>query len=86
MCCRAQGREALVEMAETDLHSVLYFKLGLMANASTHAGQLEDSSIAGGSSMCRETWTLKPGPSSVRAIEMGFGKQSGCGRAKEFRP
>jgi len=34
--------------------------------------------------MCRETSTPIPGPSSVRASEIGFGKQGGRGRQRNF--
>jgi len=84
MRCRAQRREVSVDMAETDLHSVFVFQVGRDGKCFDACWAEQGSSIAGGSSMCRETSTPTPAPSAVRASEIGFGKQGGRGRQRNF--
>jgi hypothetical protein len=85
MRCRAQRREASVEKAETDLHSVFVFQVRRDGECFDACWAEQGSSIAGGSSMCRETSTPIPGPSSGHANEIGFGKQRRPWKTKEFR-
>jgi hypothetical protein len=82
---RAQRREASAEMAETDLHLVFVFQVRLDGKCFDTYWAEWGSSIAGGSSMCRETSTPIPGPSSEHASEIGFGKQRWPWKVKEFR-
>ena len=86
MRCQAQRREASVEMAETDLHSVFVFQVRRDGKCFDACRAEWGSSIAGGSSMCRETSTPIPGPSSVRASEIGFGKQGDPVEGKGISP
>ena len=74
------------KMAETDLHSVFVFQVRRDGKCFDSCWAEQGSSIAGGSPMCRETSTPIPGPSSVRASEIGFGKQRRPWKSKGILP
>jgi hypothetical protein len=73
-------------MAETELPSVFVIQVRLDGKCFDACRAEWGSSIAGGSSMCRETSTPIPGPSSVHASETGFGKQGRPRKSKGILP